>query len=111
MVDSSDSITAGPGTHSPAGMRARSQTAALTSPVSRNHTRRLPLTGSVPAGAVLSRVSRGGVAPPAGRRAPARLTGPPLLLWPGVGGGGAWKGGAVSLHAAGPRARGGAGLG
>ena len=82
MVDSSDSITAGPGTASPAGMRARSQTVALTSPVSRNHTRRVPLTASVPAGAVLSRISSGGIAPTAVRRALTSCTGSLRLSWP-----------------------------
>ena len=80
MVDSSDSITAGPGTASPAGMRARSQTTALDLASLRETTpRRLPLTGSVPAGAGLSRISRGGIAPTAVRRALTSCTGSPRL--------------------------------
>ena len=82
MVDSSDSMTAGPCTASPAGMRARSKTLALTAPVSRNHSSRSLLTASVPAGAVLSRMASGGMAPIALTRTLTSCTGSVRLSWP-----------------------------
>src|SRR5262245_9125245 len=75
MVDSSDSITTGPASLSPAGIRLRSKMVASMTPVSRNQTWRLALTGSVPGRATVSRIVSGAVAPIAATRA--------LTIWTG----------------------------